>query len=466
MDRNESQPSISILEVPMKRLSIINSMAVVMMLIISLMSTAAMAGPQKAEKPMTDDDKSAIVDTITKAFIDNYIFLEDAQKMEQLLKKKLKKGKYDDIDSRMEFAQVLTQDLRSINGDRHITIDALEPDTMIVIDPSETDDEEKKQKALKSMQKRNFMFKKIEILEGNIGYLRFDMFADASVAGPTAIAAMNFLAHCDAIIFDMRYNGGGNPSMIQLLTSYLVEEPTHLNSFYIRKTDETNQFWTQASVPGPCLAHVDAYVLTSNYTFSGAEEFTYNLKNLKRASIIGETTGGGAHPVDSHPFPELGMLAIIPFGRAINPISGTNWEGTGVEPDIKVPADDALLTARKVALEKLMEKAEDQRDKQALDWAVLTIESQLNPAELTLEQMKLYAGNYTDRELKVSEDGKLLYHRIDRPWNELIPLTDTIFRMDGVDYFRLEVVLDESGKPVKLVGHYNNGHRDESPRNE
>jgi len=126
--------------------------------------------------------------------------------------------------------------------------------------------------------------------------------------------------------------------VIQLISSYFFADPTHLNSFYIRHEDTVEQFWTQAYVEGPRMTDVDLYVLTSSYTFSGAEEFSYNMKNLKRATIIGETTGGGAHPVDTHIWPKLNFGMRVPFGRAINPITGTNWEGTGVEPDIKAPA--------------------------------------------------------------------------------------------------------------------------------
>jgi len=433
----------------------------VILLVIQLLTLSGYAGPRPGENTLTGEQKAAIIDTVTQAFVEYYVFLDDAKKMETLLDRNLKEGKYDAIKTLPEFAAVLTRELRSINNDRHITIDAMRPGVQ-VMDPTDTDDDKEKAIALKRMQEQNFLFRKVEILDGNIGYLRFDGFIDASVAGATAIAAMGFLAHCDAIIFDMRYNGGGNPSMIQLLTSYLVKEPTHLNSFYVRKQDVTQQFWTQAMVPGPSLADVDAYVLTSKFTFSGAEEFTYNLKNLKRATVIGETTGGGAHPVSAHPFPNLGISAIIPYGRAINPITGTNWEGTGVTPDIKVPAADALLTAQREALKKLKENTSVPGRQRKLEWALLTINSQLNPPNIAIETLRKYVGTFQDREIKLSDEGNLQYRRGERPWNALVAVTDTIFCIDGVDYFRLEVVLDDAGNPLKLVGHYADGRTDES----
>src|ERR1700737_4179835 len=139
------------------------------------------------------------------------------------------------------------------------------------------------------------------------------------------------------------------------LRSFLLSKPTHLNDLWERKGGATHQYWTLPYVPGKRLGEKPVYVLTSKQTFSGAEEFSYNLKNLKRATIIGETTGGGAHPVSGHRIDAHFMIGV-PFARAINPISKINWEGTGVEPDVKVPAADALTTAQKLAAEKLGSK--------------------------------------------------------------------------------------------------------------
>jgi len=142
----------------------------------------------------------------------------------------------------------------------------------------------------------------------------------------------------------LRYNGGGAPSMIQLISSYFFAERKHLNSFYVRASDSWEHFWTQEEVQGPKLVDVPIFILTSGRTFSAAEEFTYNLKNMERATIVGETTGGGAHPVNGRNF-DFGTFTItmsVPYGRAVNPTTGTNWEGVGVVPDIAVPADQAL----------------------------------------------------------------------------------------------------------------------------
>ena len=193
---------------------------------------------------------------------------------------------------------------------------------------------------------------KAEVLPGNIGYLKFNGFASVEMCGPTTSAAMNFLASTRVLIVDLRDNTGGSPAMVAYISSYLFSEKTHLNSLWNRNTGQTSEFWTTDDVPGRKFGgEKPVYVLTAARTFSGAEEFSYNLKSLKRALIIGETTGGGAHPVSGQKIDDHFMIAV-PFARAINPITKTNWEGVGVEPDVKVPASDALSTALKLIAEK------------------------------------------------------------------------------------------------------------------
>lgn len=274
---------------------------------------------------------------------------------------------------------------------------------------------------------------------------------------------MNFLAYADAIIFDLRQNGGGSPSMIQLISSYLFDEPTHLNSFYIRKEDTTKQFWTQAWVDGPKMSDALVYVLTSRNTFSGAEEFTYNLKNLKRGTIIGETTGGGAHPVDGRIFANLNVAMSLPFGRAINPITGTNWEGTGVTPDIEVPQEKALDVAHMEAIKELLKKADDPDVKHQLNWAIEGKKTVLEPYTPPEGVLQDYVGVYGPRRLWV-EEGQLYYQRGENPRYRLIPMADDKFMMENLDYFRIEFVRDETGKVVKLVGLYDNGMTDAHER--
>jgi hypothetical protein len=297
--------------------------------------------------------RSRVIDGAIENLNSFYVSPELAKKMEDSVRARQKKGEYDEVNDGDAFAKKLTDDFRDVSHDKHLRVD-FNP-AKIPERPEGPPDANAIAEYRKQMEKMNCGFEKVEILPGNVGYVKFDMFADPDICGPTVVAAMNFLANVDAIIFDLRENGGGDPKMVALVSTYLFSTPTHLNDLWERKSDTTSQYWTLPYVPGKRLDGKPAFVLTSKRTFSGAEEFTYNLKNLGRATIVGETTGGGAHPVSGHRIDDHFMIGV-PFAKAVNPISKTNWEGTGVEPDVKISAADALSTAQKLAAEKLSSK--------------------------------------------------------------------------------------------------------------
>jgi hypothetical protein len=273
---------------------------------------------------------------------------------------------------------------------------------------------------------------------------------------------MAVLAKSDAIIIDLRNTGGGSPDMIQLISTYFFAEPTLLNTMYWREGDRTDQFWTLPHVPGRRMPDTPLYVLTSERTFSGAEEFAYNMQNLKRATLIGETTGGGAHPGGSMPVNDLfGMF--VPTGRAINPISKTNWEGVGVKPDVSAPADDALTLAHVKAIDALVEKAEDTEDKARLNWAKTGLEAALAPLALDAAALNAYAGTYGARRVWV-EGGRVMYQRESMPARALVPMASDLFSLDGVPYFRVRFERDASGKVVRLIGLYDDGRAEPMER--
>jgi retinol-binding protein 3 len=293
-----------------------------------------------------------VIDGIADKLTESYVYPDIGQKMIDAVRAHQKAGDYDRFVDGDAFATQLTTDLLAVSHDKHLRVNfspvKLPPDPPDGGGPTPAQIADFR----KDMEHDNCGFRKVEILPGNIGYLKFDMFADAEICGPTLVSAMQFLAHVDAIIYDMRENGGGDPKMVALACTYLFDKPTHLNDLYTRKEDKTDQYWTLPYVPGTRLPAIPAYVLTASRTFSGAEEFTNNLKTQKRATIVGETTGGGAHPVSGHRIDDHFMIGV-PFARAINPITKTDWEGTGVTPDVPVKAFDALETAQKLATEKI-----------------------------------------------------------------------------------------------------------------
>jgi hypothetical protein len=402
-------------------------------------------------------DKAKIVEVISREFNEIYVFPETAKKMEAALKKNLADGRYESINDPQVLAHTLKEDLIAVSKDKHINLFYMEKEPQ---NPEQSPEAQAREVA--QMAADNYGFRKLEILTGNIGYIDLRGFQPAEYGGATAVAAMKYMANTRALIFDLRNNGGGYPSMIQLLLSYLVPKPTHLNSFYVRKTDSYEQFWTAAHVDGPRYLDKEVYVLTSGGTFSAAEEFSYNLKNLKRATLVGETTGGGAHPVNFHYFKDIKFGAMIPFGRAINPITQTNWEGTGVEPHVKVSKEEALARAHTMALQNLLQKSRDADDKKRISWALESLKAQHSPLTLKPETLKSYVGQYGDRVIALEND-QLTYTRGSRK-NRLIPVDTDRFAVEGLDYFRLHFNRDGKGQLVSVSGLYQDGKTDKSER--
>jgi Peptidase family S41/N-terminal domain of Peptidase_S41 in eukaryotic IRBP len=300
---------------------------------IRIMPGAMYAAPAKIDAK----SRRELVEGACRALEEGYVYPEVAAQMAKLARANLAQGTYDPLADESALATRLTADFRSVSKDRHLGIMVLPPPEVPAAGHNHG-----------SPAEDNYGFRKVEVLDGNIGYIRLDGFVEAPEAEARATASMNFVRDCDALVFDLRHNGGGSPHMIRYLTSYLFPSRTHLNDMVDRDGEVVEEFWTLDTVPGGALRpDVPVYVLTSSYTFSGAEEFSYNLKNLKRATLVGETTGGGAHPVRGERLNER-VVIRIPFMRARNPVSQTNWEGTGVEPDLECPADEALDRASSV----------------------------------------------------------------------------------------------------------------------
>lgn len=411
-----------------------------------------------AEAPTSDP--ATVVEQLGSALEDHYVFPEIGKKMRAHLDQRLAEGAYEGLGLSVLSGQ-LTDDVQSISHDLHLRITPIPPQDINA--EQEVDEAAQRARYLDRARRGNYGFRKIERLPGNVGYLELTGFTDAALGGATAIAAMNLLAGSDALIIDLRGNGGGSPSMIQLISSYFFEERQHLNSFFVRGQDTINQYWTQAHVVGEKMVDTPIWVLTSGRTFSAAEEFSYNFKNMERATLVGETTGGGAHPVNSHSFPEVGLQIRIPFGRAINPISGTNWEGTGVSPDVEVPAEEALTVAHRLALEHLVADAVDADHKAALDWDLASMQGRDDNIVLSPEALESYVGVYGPRKILL-EDGQLYYQRGERPRTALFPMATDLFGLEGLDSFRLRFERDADGKVESLVGLYQNGREEPNPR--
>ena len=414
----------------------------------------------KGEEIVLDDTAiEEIVDNISTILEENYIFQETAKKMADYIKEKMDNGDYANIKDPSQLAGVLTSDLQKVSEDLHLRV-RFSPGIKQAIEDAKKNREQAEKEQLKKQKFNNFGFAKVERLDGNIGYIDLRGFMNAEHGKNTVASAMGFIENCDAVIFDLRQNGGGAPNMVQLISSYFFDEtPVHLNSLYYRPADTTEEYWTLKEVQGKRMPDVDLYVLTSGRTFSAAEEFTYNLKNLNRATIIGETTGGGAHPGGTMVINDY-MGMFVPTGRAINPITKTNWEGTGVKPDIEVSNEKALLKAQITALEKIKMKSSPETAGQ-YDLTLEKLKVQIEPYVLTPSAMQEYAGKFDVRTITL-EDGNLYYQRQKRPKMKMIPLTKDKFMFNEINYFVLRFDRDNSGNIISVTGMYDNGNTDKS----
>lgn len=276
----------------------------------------------------------------------HYVFPDVAKKTAAHLDQQLKAGVFSAHTDLASFAEALTKEVQSINKDKHMRIRPTPP-----YEAPENTPERLVEEHLNRIERSREMmagFKAAKKLEGNVGYLDLRGFAPVPTGAPVADRYMHLLSTSDAIIIDLRKNGGGSPAMVQYLCSYFFDKRVHLNSLYWRRGDRTQEFWTLDNVGGKKLPDVPLFVLTSSRTFSGAEEFSYNMQTRKRATLVGETTGGGANPGGGFSINE-DLTVFIPTGAAINPVTGTNWEGVGVVPEVKIKAEEALDKALNLA---------------------------------------------------------------------------------------------------------------------
>jgi Peptidase family S41 len=284
------------------------------------------------------------------ANLKQYYFDHDvAQKTADALLAHEKNGDDNAATQGAAFAELLTAQTREASYDMHLVVEYSQ-DPLPMGPPGQTADGLARFR--KAILQQNCMIRKVEILAHDIAYLKLDFFPDASVCGPAVKTAMASLDHADAIIFDLRDNTGGSPDTVSLIAGYLFDHPEYM---YGPRGAPTVDSWTRSPVAGNRLADKPVYVLTSGSTWSGAEQFSYDLKMLKRATLVGETTRGGAHAgvfhrIDDH----FGMG--IPEEKAINPFGKADWEGVGVEPDVKAKAADALETAVKLAEARVQKK--------------------------------------------------------------------------------------------------------------
>ncbi len=399
----------------------------------------------KLTKELTGDDRTEILERLVRHLQKTYVFPETAAKLSRRLKQGLDKGDFDLLSDPHQFAQAVTAEMFAVSQDPHLHL-RYDPEQAVPAGDKGFDGEELLKRHFQKARRANLGFATAARLAGNIGYLDLRELPPVDVAGEIATGAMALLAHTQALIFDLRFNQGGSAGMVQFLSSYLFDEtPRQLSSIYSRPRDTVERFWTLTEIPGRRLPDLEVYVLVSGMTYSAAEAFAYDLQALKRATIVGEKSRGGAHLVDYQLLAD-GCLLTLPTARAINPITGANWEGVGVIPDIEVPQDQALPVAHRRALAGLLQKAAEESERRFLLWEMESLEVALKPVTVDEDLLQLYVGRYDDWDITF-EGGSLFAHRHTRL--RLRPLTEDTFSF--TDEIRLKFVAVEPGSVKEMI---------------
>ncbi|MBO9585059.1 MAG: S41 family peptidase [Flavobacterium sp.] len=412
---------------------------------------------QKEETNLSDLNKKQIIDSLSKKLEEFYIKPKAIGEISKKLNENLKKGIYKNILLPNEFASKLSADLIEASKDLHFRV-MYEPtwvESQQKIKEKETQEKLKAEELIEA-KKKNFGFLQVKILEGNIGYLEFNYFEDPAIASETVASVMQFLNNTDALIIDLRKNNGGAMEMGQFISSYFFsnkELPLYKYYYFEEKRKKIErEMWLLPSVPGKRLDTVPIYILTSGGTFSAAEWMSYSLQNLKRVTIVGEKTAGGAHPITRTVLAD-GFSVNIPFGEVKDPITNMDFEGKGVMPDVLCKSEEAISTAHLLALKNLSQQNKDALND--LDWFAPVVKNRQKPFVVNSELLKSYEGKFGKSELVFEKTN--LYFK----WNNIItllltPLESDLFIVDGTDDYRIKVVVENNSvTAIKRI--YRNG---------
>ncbi|MDG5748755.1 S41 family peptidase [Qipengyuania sp. XHP0207] len=335
-------------------------------LALGLAAVQPLLAQAEADPAITEADKADVVRTLAEKLRANYVFPDIAERAADELIRRSKDGAWAQFETAKAFADALRSDLRELGNDRHLQV-RYDP-SFVEMSPGDSGgpSEEETAQMRREMASNAYGIQRVARLPGNIGYIDVRFFGPTEFVAPAYESAMRLLQGSDAIIVDLRSNGGGDPDSVAQLASHFFAQgdERHLNSIYSRIEDTTRDFWTVRSVESRFTGPV--YVVTSDYTFSGGEEFAYDLQAQERATLVGETTGGGANPGAPLSLGH-GFYAFIPTGRAINPITKTNWEHVGVVPEHSIEAERALQSAYAMALRKLSTSHDDSDRREKLE---------------------------------------------------------------------------------------------------
>ena len=396
---------------------------------------------------------SHLIDSINLSLRYNYIFPDKTRMITKHLQSQTNKRTYASLSTDPQrLASQIQADIHRIHRDPHMRVD-YNPGWWGHRKGQTEPSEEETMQFSKFVKDNNFMFKKVELLPGNIGYFPFNVFVEhIKEAKPIIASALGFLANSSAIIIDLRENTGGEPEMVSQLESYFFKEKTLTNVIInISKKDTTLHYADPAKTDGLTLS-MPMYILTSKKTFSGGEDFSYSMQQAKRATVIGEVTGGGAHPTKPISVGQ-GFVVEIPFAYSINPFSNTDWEGTGVIPDVEVEASKALIKAQELIFRDRQAAAKTEEDKQKMEYLINALHVNQDFATLPVDQFDKFVGTYGP--LVIYRVGNKLFCNISDNITELAHISKNLFVLDG--NAQIEFLRDANGSYSKAKLLVSNG---------
>ena len=376
-----------------------------------------------------------------------YVHKEAAERIANFLREQIAQDAYKAINDEESFAKTLTADLRRIGNDEHLelVVHRPEPPANPPRDPNAWVDD---------LRLRNFDFNRLATLSGNVRYLELNSFPPPEVAGETAAASMRFLAGADAVIIDLRRNGGGTGDMAAFLATYFFEQRTALVRTFRRVENSTTEDRTLAHVPGPKIPAADLFILTSASTFSAAEAFAFSLQQLKRATVVGEKTRGGANAGRYRPATER-FRVFVPNAHATSAATGKTWDKVGIEPDLKTEGSAALHMAHREALSRLAQKASAPNRKKELGWMIEVVRAKEEPKPR--RDLRMLTGRYGPHTIFV--EGEQLLHAQDAgPRWPLVEVASETFVVDSLRK-PVRIIFSCKGSEQKMAVEYSDGRK-------
>lgn len=448
----------------MEKKSLLLIMCFILVLFCNVRQGRGLLLPRELSKfdELDKESKKKIVEEVAQLITAKYVFPDIGKKIAAQILDRLGEKAYDNITSLRAFTETLTKDLRSVSADAHLGVIERRGPFKKGVSPEEL----YQAFYLKRAPFRNYGFIKAERMLGNVGCLVIDEFSykdlnGKNIGGETAVAAMTLVSQCYALIIDLRDNFGGREEMALLLLSYFFDKPVHILTKSYREEGET-EIWTHDEGSRGNLDEVPLYILTSQHTVSGGEMFAYVLKNRKRATLIGEKTRGAAHKTHLFSLDEFKIDVAIPIGATFDPLTQTDWEGKGVEPDIPIPSGKALDVAYEAALKGILRSKVGRDERHEMEWALMEAQARLNPVSLEESALKEFTGKYGIRKI-MFQNGTLFYQKEGNPMFELTPMTKDLFSFvdKSMFYVRVKFERDESGAVNKLILLYDTGQKDD-----